>query len=105
MGLVPRAGTLPLAVVLSPRTSYMRENMVQSFEIELTAADIVTLTDLIYEQVPRPWIDGAWCWEPAALGGVDIEEPFTPLEPLMAANACLAPVNTCQGAGVPPNIQ
>ena len=32
--------------------------MVQLQEIELTAADIVILTDLIYEQAPQLWIDG-----------------------------------------------
>lgn len=34
--------------------------MVQSIDIELTAADIVVLTDLIYEQAPRLCIDGEW---------------------------------------------
>ena len=34
--------------------------MVQSIDIELTAADIVVLTDLIYEQAPRLCINGEW---------------------------------------------
>jgi len=34
--------------------------MIQSLEIELTASDIVILTDLIYEQIPRLWIEGEW---------------------------------------------
>lgn len=34
--------------------------MIQSLEIELTANDIVILTDLIYEQAPRLWIEGEW---------------------------------------------
>jgi hypothetical protein len=36
------------------------KNMIQSFELELTAADIVTLTDLIYEDAPQFWKDGEW---------------------------------------------
>ena len=34
--------------------------MVQSLNIELTPADIMVLTDLIYEQAPRLWINGEW---------------------------------------------
>src|ERR1700728_90790 len=34
--------------------------MIQSLAIELTAADIVVLTDLIYEQAPGLWINGEW---------------------------------------------
>ncbi len=34
--------------------------MVQLLEIELSAADIVILTDLIYEQLPQLWMDGEW---------------------------------------------
>lgn len=35
--------------------------MSHPFEIELTAAEIVILTDLIYEQAPQIWSDGEWC--------------------------------------------
>jgi hypothetical protein len=31
-------------------------------EIELTAIDIVILSDLIYEQVARLWMNGEWCY-------------------------------------------
>jgi hypothetical protein len=34
--------------------------MAQSFEIELTAADIRILTGLIYDGVPRIWLGGEW---------------------------------------------
>jgi hypothetical protein len=40
--------------------SEREKNMIQSLELELTAADIVTLTDLIYEQAPQFWRDGEW---------------------------------------------
>jgi hypothetical protein len=38
--------------------------MVQSLEIELTTADIVILTDLIYEDAPQFWMNGEWYCPP-----------------------------------------
>ena len=34
--------------------------MVQLLEIELSAIEVVILTDLIYEQAPQFWVDGEW---------------------------------------------
>ena len=68
--------------------------MIQSLELELTAADIVALTDLIYEEAPHFWRDGEWFYpqtyerEPLLVscpGDFDICAP-APIASLMAQN-------------------